>query len=229
MNTLIIGDLHGDAPLFQSILAQFPKHYYVLLGDLVDSFTFGKRLQRECVDIALDLVRNERATYLIGNHELSYLQFNKRCAGWNDEMQRLLLPVIEEMRAVIKPFAYLEYHDQKPLLITHAGLTSPLVTHAHIYPIQLANKLTEWYQQLGSPFYYVSELRGGDDLVGGPLWCDVREFRPVDWLRQVFGHTPLQEMATFDGNNFCIDTLQSDNKSVLELSNGKLTPIKIHA
>ena len=71
----VIGDVHGEYDLFTSLVKEYDKacHQLVLIGDLIDR---GSR-SKECLLLAKDLVENNQAVCLKGNHEDIFLRFLK--------------------------------------------------------------------------------------------------------------------------------------------------------
>lgn len=69
----VIGDIHGEYEMFQTLLKDFNRHYQqlVLIGDLLDR---GAR-SKECLLLGKQLVEEENAIYLKGNHEDIFLRF----------------------------------------------------------------------------------------------------------------------------------------------------------
>lgn len=70
----VISDIHGDLPLFKSLLNNYDKqlHQLVLIGDLLDRGLKSK----ECLLLGMKL-KEEGAVYLRGNHEQLFLDFLK--------------------------------------------------------------------------------------------------------------------------------------------------------
>lgn len=69
----VIGDIHGEYEMFQTLLKDYDETYQqlVLIGDLLDR---GAR-SKECLLLGKQLVEEKRAIYLKGNHEDIFLRF----------------------------------------------------------------------------------------------------------------------------------------------------------
>lgn len=222
---LIIGDIHGDIDLMKSIVKKFPKHYMIFLGDMLDSFIFSPRRQVECIQLALQLIKENRATCLMANHEASYLWPHMQCAGWNKETDRLVEPYKQD---ILDNFSSAVWFEKEKILISHAGFTKQLWDHYRLTPKNLPEIMDRWFRHVYSPYYYIGQDRGGEKFVGGLLWCDWSKFEPVEEIRQIVGHTVLWNREIDQkGENYNIDVLQNAQKSVLELEEGVIREVKL--
>lgn len=215
MKHIVIGDIHGDEGVIYYALNSFPHNRLLFVGDFLDSFVFNSK---ECVGalkLVLDLIEEDRADSLIGNHELSYLASRWRCSGYNDVTQNYLTLETWRMMKLLKPFIYNKEHR---VLFTHAGLSRSLWTQHNLDFENLEDRLHQAYGDHNSFFYQIGRRRGGFASCGGPLWCDWAEFEPIEGLRQVFGHSAgligSPEGAKSEGRirsvgeNYNIDCLQ---------------------
>lgn len=71
----VIGDVHGEFDMFTSLIENFDnaEHQLVLIGDLLDRGLKSK----ECLLLGKELVEQDGAVYLRGNHEELFLNFLK--------------------------------------------------------------------------------------------------------------------------------------------------------
>jgi len=192
MKHLFVGDIHGDVEVVRNVLRFADGRHVVFLGDFLDSFRFGKKDQIESLLAAMKAARSGKATLITANHEVSYLDVEQRCAGWNAVMDSLVLPHQHQLRSVMKPFLLLRdpAGSRRPLLVTHAGVTSQLWSACGLTVERLEEALTEASRDSRSWFYSTGRARGGLRPFGGPLWCDWNhEFTPVSEITQVVGHT----------------------------------------
>lgn len=75
-----VGDVHGEFSLFQAILKYFEpeKQQLLLIGDLNDRGPKSK----DCWLLAQELVAKYQAIYLMGNHEMYFLEFLQEPEDW---------------------------------------------------------------------------------------------------------------------------------------------------
>jgi hypothetical protein len=63
-------------------------------------------------------------------------------------------------------------------------------------------------------FTTVGHARGGVSY-GGPVWCDFnKEFKPIEGVRQIFGHTPGRNIRVRYHHmieDYCVDCLDRDD------------------
>jgi len=213
---LFIGDIHGKIDVMDLVEKQFPEHQKIFVGDFVDAFDHTRKEQLACVEKALAMIDKGDTRVILGNHELSYLVPREmRCTGYAGTMDAMLLPLKSEMWKKFEHYIWISEHK---LLITHAGLTAYLWKEFELTLDNLAAKLEEWKhkQWYASPNGWIGRARGGIQPVGGIFWCDFNlEFRPIEGLRQVFGHTgwfDLHQDLTYgirkrEVANYCIDCL----------------------
>ena len=208
------GDIHGHWHFLRSIPKFLPNHYYVFVGDYVDSFSQAVSNQVNCIIQVLDWVDQGKATALIGNHENSYWYESQRASGFKPAMAVHMNYLKERSLKTLKAAIQIDN-----VLVTHAGLSAPLFNNLPFN--NLDDKLTQEMHNKESFVWDIGYCRGGSKTGGGIWWNDFNEeFRPVWGLSQVFGHThtvrkrrDVQTLGTLrfieDGPNrsFCIDSL----------------------
>ncbi|WP_407856187.1 metallophosphoesterase family protein [Enterococcus hailinensis] len=76
----VIGDIHGEYDLFQTMLKNFQPEMQqlILIGDLNDRGPKSK----DCWLLAMELVKKYQAIYLRGNHEQYFLEFMAAPEDW---------------------------------------------------------------------------------------------------------------------------------------------------
>ena len=206
----IIGDVHGRREVIDA--AKKLNGIVLFLGDFLDSFYRSPQDQVYCLQTAIAMAKTGKWQFIIGNHECSYLYRDMRCSGWNIATETHI--VVELGTSAIQKAGLSFLYDKNTnTLFTHAGLTRNLhgLLKQCFGALDLETALQEWFTDHDSPFYQVGRWRGGSYPVGGPLWCDIREFDPVPNLRQVFGHTQMPPNCgiwyTPDKMNWEIDCL----------------------
>lgn len=207
MNTVVVGDLHGRLNVAKKVVSEFENHQLVFVGDYVDSWTASRAQQLELVKYILDLCVNRPNTVaLAGNHEFSYFSDKYACSGFSKAFKNDLRPLIPQMK---KEFRY--YTVVNDWLITHAGVSAYWldVEHATLHEV------VETIER--SPEAKLLECgwaRRGHVPCGGPLWCDYwAEFKPINGIKQIFGHTEYRRGDSKGiiniGDNYNIDCLGS--------------------
>jgi hypothetical protein len=218
MDTYVVGDIHGRTEVvdyFVDIANQCSDVQVIFLGDFMDSFNRSVDDQIRCLQKVL--VANQehgRVRSVVGNHEISYMNPNVRCSGYNGEAQGYFNLLKGAVTLCFENYIWLD-----DILITHAGLSQRFLDEQKLTVEQALNHEMLWNK--------VGRARGGfSQGVGGIRWCDFqKEFEPVPGLRQIFGHTAgagLRKRFSYTRNNFeayneswCIDCLDEDNAALL--------------
>ena len=210
----IIGDVHGRWEVVHA--AEKLPGTVLFLGDYLDSFTRPATMQARCLETIIQHAKQGRWRFLLGNHEHSYLYQDMRCAGWNRLTEACMMPLRADLQRYGQRF---HYDPDTQTLCTHAGLTwwiHEVLQQARGNEAPLEQALQAWVRDVTGPFYWIGQARGGLYPAGGPLWCDLREFRSVPGLRQVFAHTPRRAgqgiWSTEDHMNFELDVLATDKQ-----------------
>lgn len=200
---VFVGDIHGKVEAVEAALAK--DGHKVFVGDFCDSFDRTVDDYEKCLTLVMDAIERSEATAIFGNHELSYLMPTKhRCSGYTTSTESMLVPHVGRMRKLFLPF--LEIGDD--WLVTHAGL-HPDVAMA------LPETWEDEFTNPTSPMHWIGRARYGRDPVGGLFWCDFNsEFKPIDGMNQIFGHTrhkttDIRTVKGKDSINYCIDCLDT--------------------
>lgn len=177
----------------------------------------------------------ERATWLIGNHDLTYLtcyidksalrKATEHWANWNCICGGFSRKGSEKFNKSVN-------EDWLFGLELAAKVGSFIVSHAGFHPMQFPNSedlkksikkaVLEWrgdraggYLREECPWIsWCGKARGGKQAVGSPIWLDFHEeFQPIDGINQIVGHTRnphfyVQRNHTKFSKNFCIDHSQ---------------------
>lgn len=200
MKTLIVGDIHGKVDVVERALAQ--EHPVTFVGDYLDSYDHPVDDHLKCLELVEAAIDSGKATALLGNHELSYLMPKMRCSGWNPKMAT---HVDQKWGAILRE-KFLGFLFFEPnILIVHGGLDKRIWDKYNLTLESMPQALAEWLADPDSPAYWIGQSRGGIKPCGGLFWCDFeREFRPIDGLIQIVGHTRGSGLREKFGN-FCID------------------------
>lgn len=215
MSTLIVGDIHGKIDIFKKILKTNQPSVFV--GDYVDSFTKNYDEQIEILDLIIDTAKQRNdVTFLMGNHEASYMVPRMHCSGWSPEIQAAVDGRLDILFSILKHYVVVDNY-----LVTHAGVSAAWL------PRKIKKDLAAvaaYLETRPNKLWDIGTSRGGYDPIGGPLWCDhYYDYRDVQGLNQVFGHTASREpgdppgifrMYDYDYNVDCLDRVTE----ILEIS-----------
>ena len=196
------GDIHGHWDFVKQITEVLDDHYWVFVGDYMDSFTEKVPRQIACLTQIRDWIFDLKAMAIPGNHDLHYVWRSYRCSGYKPDTQARMYPYQDFILGL--PHCLLIDN----VLVTHAGLTRPL--HDKLiqkYPGEPIDQILEVEgNRQDSIVHECGIYRGGSAAWGGIYWCDwTAEFDPVPGLHQVFGHsnsvlTPKLFDEEYDGN-----------------------------
>ncbi len=221
---IVIGDVHGQYDAFVLLLRHAGlingnldwcggRNRLVQMGDIFDR---GPKPRQ--VDDLLDKIQRQANAYqgevvrLVGNHELELLMSNFLISGFGKEEAKL---VRDKLKRQVLDFEVRAAYAYKGFLFTHAGVTHKLMK---IFKMQL-DDLTEnnvailtnmifreaiKHEFFRHPIFNISLHRSGTDKFGGIFWEDLDDLLsscPRSPLRQVVGHTQVDEIVLDNGRN----------------------------
>ena len=215
--TIIIPDIHLKHKIIDDFLNNIEYDEAVFLGDYFDDFgdtvldnvTTARWLKKS--------LKNKKHIHLMGNHDLPYRVKGKGylCSGFSTTKCKAINYILnEEDWAKLKSFYYKEI-ESKSILFTHAGLSSPLYDQSkgdiNSFLSDSEEKLKSNFKKQKYEDSWITDIghrRGGRASFGGVFWCDIHEFKPVDGICQIFGHTIQSNFEPIEifKNNWCIDT-----------------------
>lgn len=182
MNTLVVGDLHGDIEKTRKAL-EFDGNV-IFVGDFLDSFEYSVDDQIKTLCAVLDACEDDphRVQSCIGNHELSYLEPGMRCSGFRGATHAHVIHLEARMRKLLQKYIW-----HKDWLISHAGVSNTLLRGNNI--------ILDEYLRMGQ-FSDIGRARGGWAPCGGLHWCDwFQEFEPIPRVNQIVGHSSYRPSA----------------------------------
>ncbi|MBR3603500.1 MAG: metallophosphoesterase [Elusimicrobiaceae bacterium] len=221
---IVVGDVHGHYDAFVHILQHAElidadlnwiggRNRLVQMGDIFDR---GPKSRQ--VDDLLDKVQQQanqgqgEVIRLVGNHELELLMSNFLISNFSKEEAKL---VRDKLKRQVLNFEIRAAYAYKGFLFTHAGVTNKLMK---IFKMQL-DELTEnnvailanmifreaiKHEFFRHPIFNISLNRSGTDRFGGIFWEDLEDLLvscPRSQLRQVVGHTPVENIVIDNGRN----------------------------
>lgn len=213
-DTLIIGDLHGKIEIAEAALES--GYNCIFMGDYVDSFDRAVEDQIRLIRLILGAIESDPKRYqgLIGNHELSYLDYKMRASGYKYHTSTYMEHLRTRIEKNLKPYIW---HNQ--FLLSHAGISKELLS---IQDIELDDYLkTGDYNQIG----YV---RGGSYPCGGLFWCDwFDEFEPLNNQPQIVGHSGYRPPGEYKGilekdGSYNVDCLDHKQEFLLLRGDGSV-------
>jgi len=218
---VVIPDVHHDWDWVEAIVKTYgPNAEYVFLGDYFD---YKKnRTYNHLESLALlkhwVVVLGERATWLIGNHDLQYHPLNKQFGGslTGSGYSRADAEVLEGE----VPWERLQAaHADSGFLFTHAGLGIFKELEGIDNPQALANQLNQDFENVDSGIatmylFGIGSGSGGLAVDGGPFWHRLEE-GPLAYVNQMVGHTMQKKPRRYavesqpDVQHWYVDSMQS--------------------
>lgn len=214
--TLIISDVHEQIRRLVRILKKY-EHLVdrvVFLGDFPDTF-WGLTEETEETFIWLkEALQNPKYDIVWGNHCLSYAYPSQMmCSGYDKRKQILFNKHLKKSNECLNKVRLFQWVGK--WLCSHAGIHPSLIHPVTGFGKEAVLHMEEralMNLQYGSfdPLFRVGECRGGEYKTGGVVWLDFdTEFKPVEGLSQIVGHTrgtKIRWEASTNSSNYCIDT-----------------------
>lgn len=248
---IVIGDVHGQYDAFVLLL----RHAGLIDGDLKwtggrnrlvqmgDIYDRGPKPRQ--VDDLLDKLQRQanagqgEVIRLVGNHELELLMSNFLISGFKKEEAKL---VRDKLRRQVLDFEIRAAYAYKGFLFTHAGVTHKLMK---IFKMQLdhfsensVSLLTNMifreaikHEFFRHPIFNISIHRSGTDRFGGIFWEDLDDLLSSyqrSELRQVVGHTPVDNIVVDNGRNIIpVDVGLHRSLQYLVIENGVPRAVRV--
>ena len=149
---------------------------------------------------------------LVGNHELELLMSNFLITELSKEEAKFMR---DKMKQQVLDMQLRAAYAYKDFLFTHAGVTHKLM---RVFKMQLDN-LSAYnvaalinmvfreaikHEFFRHPIFNISLHRSGTDKFGGIFWEDLDDLLascPRSEIKQVVGHTPVEEIVVNNGRN----------------------------
>lgn len=226
MKVLFVGDVHNHSYMFNDMERLDKEHNFdkiIFTGDYVDDWNTTNSESLETLNRIIELKKcnSNKYTFILGNHELSYLGYP--CAGHRYEKDIDIEQTLKENIEYFDLYNIIEL-DGKEYISTHAGITNSYINGV-ISKVVPGLKTNDWKQGLEimnkykldslGLLKYVSCLRGGYNEYSSMVWCDKREHeyfgvREKYWIPyQIVGHTPVKTISNLSDKDsiiYFIDT-----------------------
>ena len=184
------------------------------MGDYFDDFNDNQRHAFKTARWLKKMISRKNTTMLVGNHDASYMynarNNNLRCSGFTFDKSVAINSVLST-----EDWKGLQWaKESQGWMMTHAGMNSDLWVNFKGFD---KDKFMEGTKDLHdkmmvsskSDYFNIGSSRGGWDLFGGILWSDYNmDFKDIDNIKQIFGHTREDGVVRQYQNtdNYCIDT-----------------------
>jgi hypothetical protein len=181
----------------------------IFLGDYFDKFDCEPTITTKVARWLKGSICKSNRVHLLGNHELFYASGNEqlKCSGNTGlKFQTIAHENIDWSKFKL-------YHWMDDWLCTHAGFSNTFYNE-----FRLKGQSPEEFIEQDSKqamdcllkgehhrLFAASFVRGGDSDKCGTLWCDIVEFEPIPRLKQIFGHSNVEEPKWIDKSNICMD------------------------
>ena len=177
------------------------KHKVISIGDLANCVGDSIAGDTACIDLVGDVID----IYLMGNHEIPYLDPANKFWGF------VFDPVISHKINFLNSEGFiLPSVLAGRTLISHAGFSKNMMS-VKMSALEVHQTLINHWGEKNysySGFSSIGRARGGMSHSGGIFWCDFdQEFAPTKFP-QIVGHTP--KYVRMKGNALCIDVGAKD-------------------
>lgn len=208
INTILIPDIHGRSFWKDAIPYIEQGIPAIFMGDYFDPYIReGIYIEDSIANFEelIELKKYPNVTFLLGNHDCSYLYDIAICYHRHSYDYHLILK--ELLERLPHQLFITKVNDW---LISHAGLDIRWVEHCRQFKQWETkdNLLDEVNTNiLKEPTTFLSVFdtyRGGDTDYGSIVWQDIRAFNEDNPYKQIVGHT--QHFNITNNNVICIDT-----------------------
>jgi Calcineurin-like phosphoesterase len=209
---LIIPDLHLNHIRAEKIIRSVQPDFIVFLGDYFDNWYDTPEKNAEMASWLVSSLEQKNRIHLFGNHDVSYA-FNEfyKCSGYTQEKQDAINNVMANPMKENHWRKLKFYHFAYDYLCTHAGVQNALYNTLDEFNNHFKNDCLNASDDafIGNrphKLLQAGKSRGGKASEGGIIWCDAREFKPINGVNQIFGHTPQKKPNELYKNNWAIDS-----------------------
>lgn len=213
MKALFVGDIHNKLYMFENVKELDEKYSFdriIFLGDYIDDWNTTNKDSQKVLEKVINLKKSnkEKYTFLLGNHEYSYL--GSPCSGHDfvgDETIEKLLKINLDLFDLYTCTTC----GRKEFICTHAGINNKYakeILNSNFednYKVKF-DKLNQNKLDINT-ICKCNKLRGGKDEYSGFVWCDRIELLDdidegtLEFPYQIVGHNPVPVLLNYDKNN----------------------------
>ena len=225
MKTIIIPDLHTHVEWVEEFIDEQKADEVVFLGDYFDDFYDTPEIAENTAKWLKQSIAKSNRIHLMGNHDLPYAYPQSVgiycCSGYSHEKMLAIRSVLsKEDFDKVKLF-----RNTNDFFMSHAGL--------HPYFFGEFPKMQDIQRKCDKalesaviglnhdPLLLAGRARYGRGEIGGVIWADWDEFKHINNLNQIVGHTPnnfVRSLILPGSRNYCIDTF---SQFYMEIIDGK--------
>ena len=198
MRVLFIGDIHTKQYIIDNIKELDNKYNFdkiICTGDYCDDWRVSGQKSLDLLDQIFELKDSNpnKYTFLIGNHELSYL--GHPCSGHNYEYEKSIENKLKHNLYKLDLYYSIDLNGTE-YFCSHAGFTDEFI-YNELDGLHFKDTLKKWNNdklQYLDKLSLCSYLRGGSSPYSSFLWCDAKELllSKTNLIPyQIVGHTPI--------------------------------------
>lgn len=220
MRTLIIPDLHHKMDNADYWLRTQEYDRAIFLGDFFDDYGDDVCHAQATATWVRKRIETTEDVFLLGNHDLPY-RFPDMLAAFCPGFTQ---PKAWGINQIFTPEHWQRFrvaHLEQGFLFSHAGF-HPYWAEGLSHEELLARgeqALEKAAQDEFDSLLGAGLDRGGNHVIGGPLWLDWETFQPVPGLNQIVGHSPGAEVREKHGKesrNYCLDVGHGSASAIVE-------------
>lgn len=194
---LLISDIHNRTALAQRIMDSVPHDHVICLGDFFDFYgdSYVDAL-KTAAWVKNQLDNNPKFVAIHGNHTTSYCFPDSECAncsGFTRQKSEAINSILS--RDDWNKFKMFYYIEEGNWMCSHAGLDKRVFVDSLLNDREALQKSFDIaIDAVSKPggyhtYFGAGRDRGGNQPVGGCVWCDFRSINPVSQYNQIVGHT----------------------------------------
>jgi len=210
-NIAIVGDVHLRHKIVEDRLSQHDFDQVIFIGDYFDSY--DPLSTKATAEWLQESVQKPNRKHLMGNHDIHYYPGCRNeyfCSGYSKSKR-------DKIQRKFNLWGDLGlFYKVGDAILTHAGIGNSYVQRVLDLEIDLEEWLADQTEEFmasvsdwdgKAPHWFLNwgSLRGGWAEQGGILTMDVREYRTIEGVNQIFGHTPIFPEPVIETEYICLD------------------------
>lgn len=219
MKVIAIGDIHGKSD-WKSVMKTQPFDKFIFIGDYFDASTISatKQMANFRQIIKFKKKEPERVVLLFGNHDLQYLPAALAAGEEYSGFQERAAPRISQLIQENLPLMQMCY-QWETFLFTHAGVTETWLRNAGYREGSVEVFINTLFLKQPEKFFFDGWDLRGDNVTQPPTWVRPASLQNDAYskatLRQVVGHTKVQQLQILQEKFFFIDTLNASREYLI--------------